>query len=440
MELPYFNPIRNTIIDPMHNLFLGTSKHCMELWTQKGIISRSDFAKMEERMSRLSAPHSMGRLPLKIASGFSGFTADQWRNWTICYSVIVLRGILPREHLQYWLLFVKACTLLCTRCLYKNYVNLADQYLVLFCKKFEEVNGKEACTPNMHLHLHLRECLNDYGPVYAFWCFAFERYNGILGSFPTNQRNVEPQLMRKCLILQELHSQTFPDEGEVFKGILCEHSTCFTGGLMMMSDVDMLEIAKFSAPVLYCNLDFTVTKNERCLPPLKHIVLDNEKTAELEHMYNLLYPELLVNNICRFAKQSSRVSFANEVYGSTCTSRGNNIIVFAYWSNSAQGEDHPLPLSVGQIQFFIKHILTTTQQVKKEHILAYICWYRNHQHYDWFGSSAVVCHNEFESESFIPVQRLASLCVYGTYNLQLEDNVCETVLVVTPVHNKHLLN
>lgn len=149
-------------------------------------------------MSHMQAPYSIGRLPLKIGSCFSGFTADQWRNWTISYSPIALRDVLHRDHLQYWLLFVKACNLLSTRYLKKENILLADQYLQFFCKKYE-VNGKEACTPNMHLHLHLKECLNDYGPLYSFWCYAFERYNGMLGKFPTNNKNIEPQLMRKCL-------------------------------------------------------------------------------------------------------------------------------------------------------------------------------------------------------------------------------------------------
>ena len=186
IEIPYFNPIKHTVIDPMHNLFLGSAKHCMEVWTKNDILTRRDIEKIEKLMSQLHAPHSTGRLPLKIGSGFSGFTADQWRNWTVCFSPIVLRGTLPREHLQYWLLFVKACSMLCTRCLRKQDIVLADQYLSMFCSKFQEVNGPAMCTPNMHLHLHLKECLYDYGPPYAFWCYAFERYNGMLGNFPTN--------------------------------------------------------------------------------------------------------------------------------------------------------------------------------------------------------------------------------------------------------------
>ena len=36
IELPYFNPIRFAVIDPMHNLYLGTAKHVMEVWTGRG--------------------------------------------------------------------------------------------------------------------------------------------------------------------------------------------------------------------------------------------------------------------------------------------------------------------------------------------------------------------------------------------------------------------
>ena len=246
VELPYFNPIRYTVIDPMHNLFLGTAKHCMELWIKKGILTPKCFDIIEKKMYSLHAPHSVGRLPVKISSGFAGFTADQWKNWTICYSSVVLHNILPNEHLQYWLLFVKACNLLCVRCLKKDNVDVAHKYLQLFCSKFEEINGSDTCTPNMHLHLHLRECLKDYGPPYAFWCFAFERYNGLLGNFPTNQRGIEPQLMKKCLMLQELHTKSFPSEGNIFKNILQQHFPSVSGGLMLsMTGEDVLKFAKF---------------------------------------------------------------------------------------------------------------------------------------------------------------------------------------------------
>ena len=42
----------------------------------------------------------------------------------------------------------------------------ADQKLMRFCAMFEALCGKEKCTPNMHLHGHLQDCILDYGPVF----------------------------------------------------------------------------------------------------------------------------------------------------------------------------------------------------------------------------------------------------------------------------------
>ena len=68
-----------------------------------------------------------------------------------------------------------------------------------FGESFERLYGKKCVTPNMHLHCHLKECVTDCGPVHAFWCFSFERFNGILGAMQVNGRSVEVQLMRKLL-------------------------------------------------------------------------------------------------------------------------------------------------------------------------------------------------------------------------------------------------
>ena len=57
----------------------------MQIWINGGILSKDDLFKIERRVEMLKVPHSIGRLPLKISTGFSGFSADQWRNWTICF-------------------------------------------------------------------------------------------------------------------------------------------------------------------------------------------------------------------------------------------------------------------------------------------------------------------------------------------------------------------
>ena len=82
----------------MHNLYLGSAKNVTNLWKNKNIISESKFLAIQEKMDTILVPAHVGRLPGKIASAFSGFTAEQWMVWTIIYSPFVLKDFLPPEH------------------------------------------------------------------------------------------------------------------------------------------------------------------------------------------------------------------------------------------------------------------------------------------------------------------------------------------------------
>jgi len=61
----------------MHNLFLGTAKHALQIWINRNIITKKDFQKIEHIIAKFVTPQHVGRIPLKSLSGFSGFTADQ---------------------------------------------------------------------------------------------------------------------------------------------------------------------------------------------------------------------------------------------------------------------------------------------------------------------------------------------------------------------------
>lgn len=101
---------------------------------------------------------------------------------------------------------MRACSLLSKRIITKEDAASADLFLVTFCKKIEEIYGGDQFTFNMHLHLHLKQCLTDFGPSHSFWCFAFERFNGLLGSYSTNKRAIEVQVMRKFCTAQDTYS------------------------------------------------------------------------------------------------------------------------------------------------------------------------------------------------------------------------------------------
>ena len=104
----------------------------------------------------------------------------------------------------------------------------------------------------MHLHSHLVDCVLDYGPVYSFWLFSFERYNGILSEFGTNQRAVEIQLMRKFTSIQYVNDLHWPVAFQsVFKPLLTRLVSKQSGSLHEQS---LSEHNHLSRDVIQCSL------------------------------------------------------------------------------------------------------------------------------------------------------------------------------------------
>ena len=68
------------------------------IWKEDEIILPSNFADIQEKVDSFVVPKGLGRLPFKIASGFTGYTAEQWKNWTLYFSLFALKGALPRQH------------------------------------------------------------------------------------------------------------------------------------------------------------------------------------------------------------------------------------------------------------------------------------------------------------------------------------------------------
>ena len=91
--------------------------------------------------------------------------------------------------------FIRACKILISQELQKRELSEAFTKLANMNKLIEQKYGQEKICPNLYLCLHICECALDYGPLSSFWCFGFERMNGILGmliiNFPVKQHCLE---------------------------------------------------------------------------------------------------------------------------------------------------------------------------------------------------------------------------------------------------------
>ena len=114
------------------------------------------------------------------------------------------------EHYECWMLFQDACSYILQPSVSTMQLSVVDQKLHEFCRTYETLYGKEKCTPNIHMHMHLCKCIENYGPVTAFWCFPFERFNGILGSFQKNWIAPEQQMAKRFLSYQQILLMDIP--------------------------------------------------------------------------------------------------------------------------------------------------------------------------------------------------------------------------------------
>ncbi len=196
-----------------------------DIWMGKNFLDKPSLIKIEYRLREIVVPSGLGRLPVTVAAG-TFLTAEQWKNWTLYFSIYCLHDILPRNHLECWRQFVLACQKLSPHEITEDDVTVADLFLLRFCQKVLELYGPEALTPNIHLHCHLASCIREFGPMHSYWLFPFERYNGLLGNQPTNNRSIELQLMRRFqrdnLHLQLINQARQWPDSDIFLGLVAE--------------------------------------------------------------------------------------------------------------------------------------------------------------------------------------------------------------------------
>lgn len=420
LDLPYFNSPRFLIVDPMHNLFLGTGKHMINLWIEFKLLTSNNFLQVQSFVDNIIVPSDVGRIPHKIESGFAGFKADQFKNWITLFSIPALHSIgFSSEHLECWRHFVLACRILCKQVLSSDDVLLADILLLSFCKRVQHIYGKKAITPNMHMHGHLKEILFDYGPVQEFWCFSFERFNGILGNQPNNNRTIEPQLFQRFLRDRFANSFEFPSE---FKD---DFSSINISDRLVGSVLDTVSL----------NTEFQIPKKG------KHAVFDSVELAYLKNLYMKIHPEhdVTVNHI--YIKYSN-MTLKGKLYTSSGKRTQKPFIALASWNEEIFGA---LPTRLPDtddimnankrpvnVHHYFKATFTRPNDKIDTMIFAYVSWYFPHPNLSVIGKPAQVwCKNMFESfgaHSFLPLQNFICRCAHGTISLSDEQ-----VLLVIPL-------
>ena len=205
LRLPYMDPIRFAAVDPMHCLFLGIAKWIIKsIFVNQGKLSMEQLRVAQKRMDHVELPSDIGRIPPKIAignDGFSNLTADQWKTFIMIYSTNILWDMLDNSDRKILGHFVRACNLLAARFITEDDLKEAQERLNDMAHLIENTYGPEFITSNIHLALHIPDCCRDYGPIYSYWLFPFERLNGYIGKVLTYFTSVSLKFFNKSIFL-----------------------------------------------------------------------------------------------------------------------------------------------------------------------------------------------------------------------------------------------
>ena len=414
-KLPYFDIVKYHLIDPMHNFYLGTAKHMVKIWKDRGLLNQENLILIQSRIDELNIPYGVGRIPYKIGSNFSGLTADQWMNWTNLFSLYALQDILPPLDLHCWSLFVQASTLFRQYSLSVDDLTRADEKIMEFLKLFESHYGKECCTPNMHLHAHIKECILDFGPIAAFWTFPFERFNGILESFSKNWMKPEEQITRKFLSFQELTAiEIVPELSDLAS--LCTTNDSSGSLQQTMNNPFSLYCCKKNVVCSYHLINSEYSDLHEMLGKVFEIYFCDSDIEDLAITYSILYP-LHDNEIAHIPRKHFAfysIKVLSEHYLSIKSHSQRSAAVMAFWGDSTINAPG-FPIKIGIVQYFFNHlpIFVVNGGRETKHLFAKVQWYQEHIRPHHFNHPVQLVSTLFESGSpysFIPVSRFLCRC------------------------------
>jgi hypothetical protein len=366
----------------MHCLFLGIAKWIVKrIWIEKGILTEDALKEIQTTMENFQVPSDIGRIPGKVycGEGFSNFTADQWKNFFIIYATVVLWKYLPNNDRHILVHFVKICQILTCRIMRHNMIDEAHERLIKVIRLIEQKYGQKKITSNLHLSLYLRECANDYGPLYSFWCFSFERMNGILGSLPNSNRNIEPELIKRLLNDKQIDLIGSKNTTKGFELLNYRQSV---GSLSEMDQFSTNELYRFLTNT-YNIQESVIDRSERfpgefLHPSRPNLIMPDKMLDLLIQYYTATYEttnfrkpftdylnSVIINNR---VNQYGRCRILSEIFGSAISSRYiKSSFVLAQFVN----HDGSVDFYPGQIQYFFTHTINLANG-PVNHKLAYI--------------------------------------------------------------------
>ena len=288
--------------------------------------------------------------------------------------------------------------------------------------RVQRMYGGTAITPNMHMHCHFKDVLLDYGPVYSFWCFSYERYNGILETQPTNNE-VEVQLMQRFISDNNSFAFSQPTIFETEFAPFTIHTT--------VSRLTGSALQTIQPSVNYDSLELPKS--------YRRIILDkHDKTAIAKVLENLLsQTDIQVNSIaCKSHLYLLVDEYTLQSDISTCIALATSdteLFGDMRCDGSVSGSNYARPVLINHFVKVSYCVDTTTREESNmhTHMFARASWFCHHPAKHYLGQPAeILCNKSFEAfgvHSYIPMSSIITHCIHC--NMKVNDDV----LVIVPL-------
>lgn len=195
--------VKNVVVDPMHNVYMGVMKQLMNLWInvrkKAYSISVKNIELLTKRIFAIAKqlPSEFSRTP-RTLKHFKRYKATEFRQFTLYTLVVILNGILPEKYYNHFLKFHCAIRILCTPkdCIKNN--DLAHELLEDFVREFGSLYEYRSLSHNVHSLLHLAEDVRNLNcPLDSYSAFKFENFLQYLKKLCRNNYRVLEQISNR---------------------------------------------------------------------------------------------------------------------------------------------------------------------------------------------------------------------------------------------------
>lgn len=204
-----FDLVHSLCIDYMHNVLIGVVATLLDLWLSPSshekpyYISPKNKPGLDKLILKLKLCQSISRKPRSMAFR-KQFKASEYRSMLLYYLGICLTGLLDRKYIDHFRLLSSSIYKMLGTQISQDDLIEADQKLKKFVKLFEEYYGSDQMNMNIHLLVHIPECVKTAGPLWCFSMFSFEGNNGVLRKYFHGTSEIISQIALRYLLKESM--------------------------------------------------------------------------------------------------------------------------------------------------------------------------------------------------------------------------------------------